>query len=115
MLFLGIIFASGVCSMSEAAILSLPLVRARILVEKKRKHAKDVLYLKENITSTIASIVVVNNAVNIVGSIFIGQLVAARFGNQWLGVASTVLTFSIIIVAEIIPKTLGERYKVRCL
>ncbi|MCK5178958.1 MAG: DUF21 domain-containing protein, partial [Candidatus Omnitrophica bacterium] len=109
---MSIIVFSGLCSMSEAAVLSLPLVRARILHEEKRRHSRDLLYIKENITYAIASIVIVNNAINIVGSIFVGQQIAVRFGNQWLGVASTVLTFSIIVVSEIIPKTIGERYKV---
>jgi len=98
--------------MAEAAILSLPLVRARILCESRRKHSRDVLYLKENITLVIAAIVIINNVINIVGSVFIGHFVTQRFGNQWLGIASTVLTFSIIIAAEIIPKTLGERHKI---
>ncbi len=111
-LFFCIIFASGLCSMSEAAVLSLPLVRARILREQGRKNSKDLLYIKENITHTIASIVIINNAINIVGSIFVGQKVALKFGNQWLGVTSTILTFSIIVISEIIPKTIGERHKV---
>ena len=112
-LFFSIIFASGLCSMAEAAILSLPLVRARILHEEKRKNSKDLLYIKENITHTIASIVIINNAINIVGSLFVGQMIAVRFGNQWLGVTSTILTFSIIVISEIIPKTIGERHKIR--
>lgn len=111
-LFVSIILASAICSMSEAAILSLPLVRARILHEEKRPNSKDLLYIKENITYAIASIVIVNNAINIVGSIFIGQQITIRFGNQWLGIASTVLTFSIIVASEIIPKTIGERHKI---
>jgi len=98
--------------MVEAAILSLPLVRARILNEQKQKGAKDLLYIKENITLVIACIVIINNAVNIVGSIFVGHQVTAQFGNQWLGITSTVLTFSIIVVSEIIPKTIGERHKI---
>jgi len=98
--------------MAEASILSLPLVRARILHEEKCRNSKDLLYIKEHITDTIASIVIINNAINIVGSIFVGQQIAVRFGNQWLGAASTILTFSIIVVAEIIPKTIGERHKV---
>lgn len=97
--------------MSEAAILSLPFVRARMLYEKKKKNSKDLLFVKENIANTVAVIVVINNAINIVGSIFIGQKIAAAFGNQWLGFASAVLTFCIIIISEIIPKTIGERYK----
>lgn len=111
-LFFGIVFTSSLCSLAEAAVLSLPLVRARILHEQKRKHSKDLLYIKENITHVITSIVIINNVVNIVGSIYVGQQVAAKLGSQWLGVASTILTFSIIIFSEIIPKTIGERHKV---
>lgn len=111
-LFLTIIFSSGLCSMAEAAVLSLPMIRARILHENKRKNSKDLLYIKENITQVITSIVIVNNVINIVGSIFVGQKVIARFGSQWLGVASAVVTFSIIVASEIIPKTIGERHKI---
>ena len=98
--------------MIEAAVLSLPLVRARILREQNRKNSRDLLYIKENISVTVATIVIMNNAINIVGSIYIGQQIASRFGNQWLGLASTVLTLTIIIVSEIIPKTIGEKYKI---
>jgi len=111
-LFGSVVFLSAICSMSEAAILSLPLVRARILFEQKRVNSKDLLYLKENIGVVIASIVLVNNAINIVGSIFVGQRVTLLFGNQWLGLAATILTFTIIILSEIIPKRVGEFYKI---
>jgi CBS domain containing-hemolysin-like protein len=99
--------------MSEAAILSLSMVRARILVEQKYKSAEDVLFLKENIASLIAVIVVLNNSINIIGAIFVGQQVTHIFGEQWLGLGSTIITLAIIIVSEIIPKMIGERYKVR--
>lgn len=112
LLFLSVVIASAICSMSEAALLSLSFVRARILVEEKRKNAKELLYLKENLPFTVAAIVMINNAVNIVGSIFVGQRVVQLLGNEWLAVASTLLTIVIIIWAEVIPKTLGQRYKV---
>ncbi len=112
-LFLSVIFLSALCSMSEAAILSLSMVRARILVEQKYKSAEDVLFLKENIASLIAVIVVLNNSINIIGAIFVGQQVTHIFGEQWLGLGSTIITLAIIIVSEIIPKMIGERYKVR--
>ncbi|MBI5149535.1 MAG: HlyC/CorC family transporter [Candidatus Omnitrophica bacterium] len=111
-LFLSVVGASALCSMAEAAVLSLPLIRARILYEQNRRHAKDLLYLKENISHTLACIVILNNSINIAGSIFIGEEVAMRFGNQWLAIASTVMTFSIIVAGEIIPKTIGERHKI---
>lgn len=112
LLFLGIILGSALCSLSEAAFLSLPLLRARILNEQKKKNAKDLLYIKNNINDSITSIVFLNTVINVVGSIFVGEQITIKFGNQWLGVVSAVLTLSIIICSEIIPKTIGERYKI---
>ena len=98
--------------MTEAAILSLPRMRARILYEKKRKGSHDVLYIKENIHSAVATIVILNNAINIIGAIFVGQIASKIFGNEFLGIFSAVLTFGIIVISEVIPKTIGEHYKV---
>lgn len=111
-LVIGVLFASGICSMVEAAILSLPLIKARILFDQKRKGSKDLLIIKENINIAIATIVVLNNSVNIIGSIFIGREALRIFGNEWLAVSSAVLTFLIIVISEVIPKTIGEHYKV---
>lgn len=107
-----VLVSSGLCSMVEAAILSLPLIRARVLVEEGRPFAEDVLFIKEDIHTAVATIVILNNAVNIVGSIFVGQRVAGYFGIEWLGIFSGVLTFGIIVLSEIIPKTIGEHHKV---
>jgi len=112
-LITGILFVSGLCSMVEAAILSLPLVKARILFDKKCKGSKDLLFIKENIHIAIATIVVLNNSVNIVGAIFVGRESLRLFGNEWLAITSAVITFLIIVVSEVIPKTIGEHYKVK--
>jgi len=110
-LIIAVLLVSGLCSMTEAAILSLPLVRARILWERKKKGAQDLLFIKENIHAAVATIVILNNAVNIMGAVFVGQMVAGIFGNQFLGIFSAVLTFSIIVISEVIPKTIGEHHK----
>ena len=98
--------------MVEAAVLSLPLVKARILADQKRKGSRDLLIIKENIHAAVATIVVLNNSVNIVGSIFVGQHALRIFGNEWLAISSALVTFLIIVVSEVIPKTIGEHYKV---
>ena len=110
-LFIIVLFLSGICSMVEAAILSLPLVKARILFEQQRKGSQTLLFIKENIHLAVATIVILNNAINIIGSIFVGQMVTRLFGSHWLGIASAVITFAIIIISEVIPKTIGEHYK----
>ncbi|MCA9371153.1 MAG: DUF21 domain-containing protein, partial [Candidatus Peregrinibacteria bacterium] len=56
------------------------------------------------------TIVVWNNAVNIAGSIMVGQLVIRLYGDAVLAVITTGLTFGIIIFSEIIPKAIGIHY-----
>ena len=112
LLLISVLFASGLCSMVEAAILSLSLVKARILFDQKRKGSKGLLIIKENIHTAVATIVVLNNSANIIGSIFVGQHVLRIFGDEWLAISSALLTFLIIVVSEVIPKTIGEHYKV---
>ena len=111
-LIISVLLLSGICSMVEAAILSLPLVKARILYEQNRKGSKTLLFIKENIHLAIATIVILNNSINIVGSIFVGQRVIHLYGSHWLGITSAVITFAIIIISEVIPKTIGEHYKI---
>ncbi len=107
-----IVIFAFICSMMEAAVLSVPLLRVRILLEQKRPGAKDLLYVKENIALAIASLVIVNNSINIIGSMFIGQQVYLRYGSHWLGLTSGVLTFLIVVLGEVIPKAIGERFKI---
>ncbi|UCD55056.1 MAG: DUF21 domain-containing protein [Candidatus Omnitrophota bacterium] len=111
LLIITVLLASGICSMTEAAILSLPFVKARILYETKRKGSRDLLFIKENIHSAVATIVILNNAVNIIGAVFVGQVIANVFGNQYLGIFSAILTIAIIVISEVIPKTIGEHHK----
>ena len=87
-------------------------MRARVLYEEKRRFSQDVLAVKEDIHTAVATIVILNNAVNIIGSIFVGHRIARYFGSEWLGIFSAVLTFAIIVLSEIMPKTIGEQHKV---
>ncbi|NLE65625.1 MAG: HlyC/CorC family transporter [Elusimicrobia bacterium] len=102
---------SAFCSLSEAAILSVPFIRTRILLEQGRRNAKDLVFVKENLPLAISSLVIINNVVNISGSLLVGEMIMDLFGSRWIGIISAFLTFCIIVVGEIIPKTIGERYK----
>ena len=95
LLLFSVLLGSALCSMAEAAILSLSTVRVKILKEHNKPNADDLVFIKEHISDTIATIVILNNAINIAGSIFIGQTISAYFGSQWLGIASALVTFQI--------------------
>lgn len=109
-----IIILSGIISGSEAALLSISYTKAKEIEnnipKNKKNQAKALIIIKENIQKYITTIVVLNNIVNIVGSIYLGVLASKIFGEIYLGVISGVLTFLIIMFSEIIPKVYGENH-----
>ena len=105
-----VIAGSAVCSGSETALLSVSLVQARQLAQSRKPAAIALRGIREKVNRPISTIVVLNNIFNIVGSIVIGGMAARQFNDATLGIFSGVLTFLIIVFAEILPKTLGERY-----
>lgn len=105
-----VISGSALCAMAETALFSVSDIKVQQLAESKNKSALVLLKLQSQMNRAIATIVILNNSFNIVGSIVIGRIAAAVLGNVWFGLFSGFLTFLIIIFGEIIPKTIGARY-----
>ena len=105
-----VLLSSAICSGSEAALFSVRLVKVRRLAQSRRPNALALLSIREQMNRPIATIVILNNIANIVGTIVVGFIAANVLGKQWLGVISGILTFLVILFSEIIPKTLGEQY-----
>jgi CBS domain containing-hemolysin-like protein len=105
-----VLLSSAICSGSEAALFSVRLVKVRRLAQSKRPEALALLSIRERMNRPIATIVILNNIANIVGTIVVGFIAREILGSQWLGLVSGILTFLVILFSEIIPKTLGERY-----
>jgi CBS domain containing-hemolysin-like protein len=96
---------------SEAALLSISEAKIKELDSKKNsKSTKILLKIKQNLNDYITTIVILNNLINIVGSIYVGVLTSKILGDIYLGIVSGILTFLIIIFAEIIPKIYGGNY-----
>ena len=101
--------------MSEAAFLSITEVE----VEKSQldNHNKGSCFalkkLHADLTHTISVLVILNNIANIAGSLAVGAIATKVLDDVWQGFFSAVLTLVIIIWAEIIPKTIGERYETK--
>lgn len=101
---------SAICSGTETALLSIPLLKARQLAQSRKPRALALVAIRQQINRPIATIVILNNLFNIVGSIAIGSIAADVFGDTTLGIFSGILTFLVIVFAEILPKTLAEQY-----
>ncbi|MBD2245866.1 hemolysin family protein [Nostoc sp. FACHB-888] len=105
-----VLLGSALCSSVETALFSVSILRVKQLAQSNNPSAVRLLAIRENMNRPIATIVILNNTFNIIGSILTGSIATQVLGDKWLGVFSGILTFLIIIFGEIIPKTIGERY-----
>ena len=109
-----VIVLSGLVSGTEAALLSTSnaQIKEKVTNSKKgeKRRAKLLLDVKENLQKYITTIVILNNIINIIGSMFIALLATKIFESFMVGVISGVLTFLIILFSEIIPKLYGEKH-----
>ena len=104
------ILLSGLCSTLEATLLSTPLSFITGLEEQGHKGASRLKRLKQNPDRPISAILCLNTIANTVGASIVGSLVYEVYGDALVGVFSTIFTFCILIISEIIPKTIGANY-----
>ena len=107
-----VLIASSVFSMIEAAIFSLPVTKARQMGEKS-KNGKLIQDIRENPARPISTIVIGNNISNIVGTFVVASLAAQQLEGTLAIAFPFILTVLVILFAEILPKTIGERFCVR--
>jgi CBS domain containing-hemolysin-like protein len=108
-----ILLLSGFFSGSEAALVSITDAEVHSMLQKKRIGSVMLNRVNKQLNRSVITIVVWNNVVNIVGSIWAGQIVIKMYGDAVLAVMTTGLTFGIIIFSEIIPKAIGIHYAER--
>jgi CBS domain containing-hemolysin-like protein len=81
------------------------------VLEKERPSVGKLLRTqKENINKSIAGILILNTIANTLGAAAVGAQASIVFGSDAVVVVSVVLTFAILFLSEIIPKTIGALY-----
>ncbi len=105
------IVLSHFCSLLEVTLFS---VRISALLERRAAGgtgAVRLLDIKQNrIDDAISAILILNTVATTVGATFVGAQAAALFGKDWVGLVSALLTILLLVISEIIPKTLAARY-----
>lgn len=101
---------SFLCSILEAVLLS--LTHSYIALLQSRGHrAGDILNrMKRRIDEPIAAILTLNTVAHTAGAAWGGAIVGRVYGDFWIGVFTAALTFAVLVVSEIIPKTLGATF-----
>ena len=113
LLFLYATLALGVsflCSVMEAVLLSVtPTFLAETARRRPRLGAR-LKALKDDVDRPLAAILSLNTIAHTVGAVGVGAQAAAVFGDAYVTAISVVLTILILVLSEIIPKTLGAVY-----
>lgn len=108
-LFLAL-FVSFLCSIMESVLLSTPQSFLLVKKDKGFTWAKSFIELKINIDKPLAAILSLNTVAHTIGAAGVGAQAVKVFGEASFGVVSAILTVLILVITEIIPKTIGARY-----
>jgi len=103
------LFVSFVCSLAESVLLSVP--QSYLATIKDKYHwADSFLSYKQKIDKPLSAILALNTVAHTIGAAGVGAEASKIFGRPSLGIVSAILTLLILILSEIIPKTLGALY-----
>lgn len=94
----------------EAVLLSTPQSFLMVKYENGELWAKKFAELKSNINKPLSAILSLNTVAHTVGAAGVGAEAVRLFGEASFGIVSAILTLSILVVTEIIPKTIGAKY-----
>jgi len=106
------IFFSFMCSILEAALLSFTPSYIKIKKQEGKHYAEVLANFKKDIDKPLIAILTINTVAHTVGSILVGVQAEKTYGDgsNAVGIVSGILTLGILILSEIIPKTLGATY-----
>jgi CBS domain containing-hemolysin-like protein len=106
------IFFSFLCSILEAVLLSITPTFIRIKKKEGKAYATTLTHFKNDIDKPLIAILTLNTVAHTVGAILVGVQAEKVFGGggNSVGIVSAVMTLAILILSEIVPKTIGATY-----
>lgn len=113
LLILFVVLAIGVsflCSILEAVLLSISPSFVEVSEQENPGFAEKLRGLRADIERPLAAILSLNTIAHTVGATGAGAQAALVFDDAGVGIFSALLTLGILILSEIIPKTLGATY-----
>jgi len=101
---------SFVCSILESVLLSVNMAYISVLEKERPKVGVLLRSHKTSINKSLASILILNTIANTLGAAAVGAQAESLYGIGAVFYVSIVLTFAILFLSEIIPKTIGAVY-----
>lgn len=106
----GALGVSFLCSVLEAVLLSTPVSFISMKESQGVKAAPLLMKYKTNIDRPVAAILTLNTVAHTIGAAGVGSESVKVFGEAYFGIISAILTLLILVLSEIIPKTIGASY-----
>ena len=106
-----VLIISFLCSLSEACLLSTTHSQIAGMLQARRVVGRIWLRFKEKIEHPITVILVLNTLANTAGATIAGSSFTKIFGQNNLIVFSVAFTTAVLFLSEILPKTIGVRYR----
>lgn len=100
-----LILLSAFFAASETGLTAASGAKIHKLKSNGEKRAKKILALRDNKDHLISTLLLGNNAVNILSSALATSVAISLYGNQGVVYATILMTFLVLIFGEIIPKT----------
>ncbi|WP_074405635.1 hemolysin family protein [Aquimarina megaterium] len=110
------IFFSFLCSILEAVLLSITPTFINVKKKEGKAYATTLENLKKDVDKPLIAILTINTIAHTVGAILVGvqaEQLPYKFeilGVNMVGIVSTIMTLLILVLSEIIPKTIGATY-----
>ena len=105
-----LVLLSGFFSSAETAFTTANQVRLRTLAQDGSKPAARVLSILTQYSKMLSTILIGNNIVNISASSLATTLAIRIWGSYVVGIVTGILTITILLFGEIIPKTFAMNY-----
>ncbi len=106
----GALAISFLCSVLEAVLLSTPISFISMKESQGVKTASLMMKYKTNVDRPVAAILTLNTVAHTIGAAGVGSESVKVFGEAYFGIISAILTLLILVLSEIIPKTIGASY-----
>ncbi|WP_209596027.1 HlyC/CorC family transporter [Ruegeria sp. HKCCSP351] len=100
-----LLILSGFFSGSETALTASSRGKLRVQADKGSRGAKKALEITDDNERLIGSVLLGNNLVNILAASLATALFTRLFGESGVALATLVMTFLVLIFAEVLPKT----------
>jgi CBS domain containing-hemolysin-like protein len=110
------IFFSFLCSILEAVLLSINPTFMKVKKQEGASYIEGLEKLKEDVDKPLIAILTLNTIAHTVGAILVGVQAEAMgwelnfLGMNFVAIVSAIMTLLILVLSEIIPKTIGATY-----